>query len=100
MKRTIYLILCALLAGAMVSGVAFSADKGTAMQEQEIMITGTINNANQLVDSNGQIFQVADTENGKDLVTFVGLKVQVIGTVMEKEGKKLISVSDYEIVKK
>jgi len=51
------------------------------------------------VDKDGQIFDVADTQQGKELVTHVGLKVQVKGTVMESEGKKQISVSAYEIIK-
>jgi len=99
MKRTISIVVCALFVVVMMTGVAFSAEKGAAMQEQELMITGTINNANQIVDKDGQIFDVADTLQGKELVTHVGLKFQVKGTVMESEGKKQISVSAYEIIK-
>jgi phosphotransferase system IIA component len=43
---------------------------------------------------------VADTEQGKELMTHVGMNVQVKGTVLESEGKKQISVSAYEIIKK
>ena len=107
MKRTICLVVCALFMVAMMSGVAFSAEKGAAMAEkgaamldQEMMITGTINNANLIVDKDGQIFDVADTLEGKELLTHVGMKVQVKGTVLESEGKKQISVSAYEIMKK
>lgn len=100
MKRTICLVVCALFVVVMMSGVAFSAEKGVAKQDQEMMITGTINNANQIVDNDGQIFAVADTKEGKELVTHVGMKVQVKGTVLENEGKKQISVSVYEIIKK
>lgn len=100
MKRTICLVVCALFVLVMMSGVAFSAEKSTAKQDQEMMITGTINNANQIVDKDGQIFDVADTKEGKELVTHVGMKVQIKGTVLENEGKKQILVSAYEIIKK
>ncbi len=107
MKKTICLVVCALFMVVMMSGVAFSAEKGAAIAEkgaamldQEMMITGTINNANQIVDKDGQIFDVADTLEGKELLTHVGMKVQVKGTVLESEGKKQISVSAYEIMKK
>lgn len=100
MKRTICLVVCALFMVVMMSGVAFSAEKSVAKQDQEMMITGTINNANQIVDKDGQIFDVADTLEGKELLTHVGMKVQVKGTVLESEGKKQISVSAYEIMKK
>ena len=99
MKRTISIVACTLFVVVMMAGVAFSAEKGAAMQDQEQMITGTINNASQIVDKDGQIFDVADNQQGKELVTHVGLKVQVKGTVMENEGKKQISVSAYEIIK-
>ena len=100
MKRTICLVVCALFVVVMMSGVAFSAEKSAAKQDQEMMITGTINNANQIVDKDGQIFDVADNKEGKELVTHVGMKVQIKGTVLENEGKKQISVSAYEIIKK
>ena len=100
MKRTICLVVCALFVFVMMSGVAFSAEKSVAKQDQEMMITGTINNANQIVDKDGQIFDVADTLEGKELLTHVGMKVQVKGTVLESEEKKQISVSAYEIMKK
>lgn len=98
MKRTICLVVCALFMVVMMSGVALSAEKA-AEQDQGIMITGTINNSNQLVDKDGQIFSVADNEQGKELLSHVGMKVQVKGTVLESEGKKLITVTAYEILK-
>jgi len=98
MKRGICLVVCTLFMVAMMSGVAISAEKKTA--EQEIMITGTVSDANQLVDQQGQIFSIADTKEGKDLATHIGVKVQVKGTVMESEGQKQITVSAYEVIKK
>ena len=100
MKRTICLVVSALFVVVMMSGVAFSAEKSVAKQDQEMMMTGTINNANQIVDKDGQIFDVTDTKEGKELLTHVGMNVQVKGTVLESEGKKQISVSAYEIMKK
>jgi hypothetical protein len=81
----------------MMSGVALSAEKKAA--EQEIMITGTVSDANQLVDQQGQIFSIADTKEGMELATHIGVKVQVKGTVMESEGEKQIKVSAYKLIK-
>ena len=99
MKRTVNLVICALFVVAMMSGVALSAEKSAAIQAQEMMISGTINGTNQLVDKDGQIFDVADTQESKELLTHVGMKVQVKGTVLENGGKREISVSAYEIIK-
>lgn len=97
MKRTICLVVSVLFLVGMMSGVALSGEKKSA--EQEIMITGKINDANQLVDTKGQTFGVADNEKGKELLTHVGETVAVKGTVMENEGQKQISVSAYKIIK-
>ena len=103
MKRTICLAVFAVFLAVMISGVAFSADKkaaGKAAMGQEIMITGLVNNANQVVDKDGQAYQIAPTKEGMELSSYVGMKVQIKGTVMEKDGKKQIQVSDYEVMKK
>jgi hypothetical protein len=97
MKRTICLVVCALFMVVMMSGVAISAEKKAA--ESEVIITGTINDANQLVDKEGQVFSIAVTKEGQELVTNVGQKVQVKGTVLENEGQKQISVSAYKVIK-
>ena len=102
MKRTICLAVSALFVVVMMSGIAFSAEKKAAVPSmgQEIMITGMVNNASQLVAKDGQTFQIAETKAGMELSSYVGMKVQVKGTVMEKEGKKHITVSNYDIIKK
>jgi len=97
MKRTILLVVCALFMVVMMSGVALSAEKKAI--DQETMITGTINDTNQLVDKDGQAFGVADNEQGKELLTHVGEVVEVKGTVMESEGQKQIDVSAYKVIK-
>jgi len=97
MKRTICLVVCALFMVVMMSGVALSAEKKAA--ESEVIITGTIDDANQLVDKEGQVFSIADTKEGHELATNVGKKVQVKGTVMESEGQKQINVSIYKVIK-
>ena len=98
MKRTICLVVCALFMVGMMSGVALSGDKKAA--ESEVVITGTIDDANQLVDKEGQVFSIADTKEGRELVTNIGKKVEVKGTVMESEGQKQISVSAYKVIEK
>jgi len=102
MKKSICLVVFAVFLAVMMSGVAFSAEKKAAEKAmgQEIMITGMINNANQVVDKDGQAYLIAPTKEGMELSSYVGMKVQIKGTVMEKDGKKQINVSNYEVIKK
>ena len=102
MKKTICLAVFGVFLAVMMSGIAFSADKKAAEKDmgQEIMITGMVNNANQVVDKDGQAYQITPNKEGMELSSYVGMKVQIKGTVLEKDGKKQISVSDYEVIKK
>ena len=98
MKKTFYLVGCTLLMVILMAGVALSAEEIASETAQDILIIGSINDANQLVDNDGQTINVADNEEGKKLLSHTGQKVQVKGTVMESEGKKLITVSAYELI--
>lgn len=100
MKKTLGRVVFGLLMVAMVSGSAPSAEKKAPDKDQEIMISGTINNNHQIVDRGGQVFSIAHTQEGKELVSHVGMKVQVKGSVVEREGKRWITILHYEIVKR
>lgn len=62
-----------------------------------VTIQGEINESNQIVNNDGQVFEIADTEAGNDLAdNYIGEKVKVTGTV-EKDGDvQVISVMSFE----
>ena len=99
MKRTICLVVCALFMGVVMSGAALSAEKKNKEQEQEIIMTGRINNSNQIIDKWGQIFGIYDTKEGREMAIHVGMKVYVKGAIQKSEGQKWIRVSFFEIIK-
>ena len=74
MKKTISLAVVMMFMLVLMAGVALSADEKAAEQMQNVSITGTINDANQLVDNDGQTFNVVDNEEGKKLLTHAGQK--------------------------
>jgi hypothetical protein len=51
------------------------------------------------VADDGQIYEVVDTEKGAEVVDLVGKKVKVTGTVEEKDGEQVITVTSYEVIK-
>ena len=99
MKITIYLVVCALFMGVLMSGAALSAEEKATEQEQEIIMTGRINNSNQIIDKWGGIFGIYDTKAGREIAIHVGMKVYVKGAIQESEGQKWIRVSVFEIIK-
>jgi len=78
MNKTISLVVGTLLLVVLMSGIVLSVEEAVE-KEQSVMIVGIIGDANQLVDTNGKIFDVADTQEGKEMLTHVGKKVQVKG---------------------
>ena len=71
---------------------------GIAVAGSEVDISGVINEDGQLVDNSGMTYDIADSEEGSELMEMTGQKVAVKGTVMEAEGTKIITVSFFEVI--
>lgn len=64
----------------------------------EITIVGEVNDTYQIV-ADGQIYEVAVTPKGDDLVfNYIAVKVKVTGTVEEKGDSKIITVTSFTAV--
>lgn len=101
MKRTekmLSVVLAVLMLFTLISGVASAADKKAA--GQEVTITGTVSDGNQIVAADGETYGVTENEKGQEVGSLLGMKVQVMGTVFEQDGQKVIEVNSYEIMKK
>ena len=75
---------------ALLAGIAVAAD--------EVSITGTVNEDNQIVADNGQTYDIGDSEKGNEVIEMVGKKVSVKGTVTESEGTKTIEITSFEVI--
>jgi hypothetical protein len=64
----------------------------------EVTLIGEVNDSYQL-ESNGQIYEIADTPKGNDLAeNYISAKVKVTGTIEAKNDMKTITVSDFQVV--
>ena len=72
---------------------------GTGLAGGETMVSGKVTADNQLLGEDGQVYEVADTDNGNKLLEQMEKKVTVKGTVAEKDGVKMITVTSFEILK-
>ena len=71
---------------------------GIAVAGSEVSISGVINEDGQLIDNNGMAYDIAESDEGNELMEMTGQKVTVKGTVMEAEGTKIITVSSFKII--
>ncbi|MGD8251444.1 MAG: hypothetical protein PVH30_13250 [Desulfobacterales bacterium] len=90
MKKMWSVLLSVMLLTGAVWGVAIAAD--------EVVIMGTVNEENLLVNESGEAFILAETDEGIEVKSMVGKKVQVTGTVEEADGQKTVTITEYEVM--
>jgi hypothetical protein len=83
--------------GILIIGLAVILS-GIAVAGPEVSISGVINEDGQLVDDDGTAYDIAENEEGDQIMEMVGRKVTVEGTVMEADGTKIITVSTFKII--
>ena len=71
---------------------------GIAIAGAEVSISGVISEDGQLVDNDGMTYDIADNDEGNEVMEMAGQKVAVRGTVMETEGTKIITISSFKII--
>ena len=96
MKRKIFVVISVLFLTVCLCGLTIAKDLAAG---SKVTITGTINADNQLVDVEGQAFDLANTGKGMEVKAMIGKKIQIKGTVLENEGQKTVRISDYKIIK-
>jgi hypothetical protein len=70
-----------------------------AMASETVTIEGEVNDSFQIVAGDGQVYEVADTAQGTDLVeNHIGEKAKVVGTIEQDQDVKIISVTTFEIL--
>ena len=90
MKRKALISLLTVIALVFATGIAMAAEAVT--------IQGQVNEENQLVDQDGNVYKIADTEEGMKVMDMVGEKVEVKGTVQEDMGEKEITVESFSVL--
>ncbi len=63
---------------------------------EEVTITGTVTQEGNIMADDGQLYVVEDDEMQDELMELVGKKLEVAGTVGERDGKKILTIQGYE----
>ncbi|MBI5894668.1 MAG: hypothetical protein HZB24_01180 [Desulfobacterales bacterium] len=77
--------------------IFITAFAASAMAAEKIVI-GEVNDNYQVV-SDSQVYEIDNTEKGKDLAeNHVGAKVQVTGTVEKRDDMKILTIISYKVL--
>lgn len=83
---------------SLVTVIALVFAAGVVMAAEAVTVQGQVNEENQLVDQGGNVYQIADTEEGMKVMDMVGETVEVKGTVQEDMGEKEITVESFSVL--
>ncbi len=90
--------LVVLMALAMVAAWSVWASD-QVRQGDAVEVTGTLLENGQLQDDQGQTHMLAKDEETMQLMSHVGAKVQIKGTLVEQpEGERAIKIKSYQVV--
>lgn len=64
----------------------------------ELTITGSVNQENQFVDENGRVYGLAVCSKAFDTSVSPGQVVEIKDALLERDGQKTVSITDYKIV--
>ena len=73
---------------------------GSAQSESLVTISGVISEEGQLIDNDGVIYEIADSEIGFDLMELTGHRVKVTGQIMTTDEIVILIVETFEIIPK
>jgi hypothetical protein len=71
---------------------------GYGLSAEKMIIKGEVTEDSQVMDANGTIYDIADTEKGRQLLDNVGKVVEIQGTVMGESGMKEITVESFRLI--
>ncbi|MFH2219667.1 MAG: hypothetical protein ABII68_08410 [Pseudomonadota bacterium] len=91
MRSKFSICIAALLALSLIFSIP-------AMAASKITVVGEINDEYQIVGRDGNIYEIADTDMGNQLLNFIGSVVEATGTVQEEEGIKILFVESFKIM--
>ena len=91
MIKTSVKILAVLVLILVLAAPAFST---------EVTLIGKVNESYQIETDQGDVYDVADTDMGNELLNHVGETVEVTGIISEEEGVKIIRVIAYMVIEK
>ena len=93
MQRKIGLGLTLLLAAVVLfAGISCAGDQQA--KETEVLLKGSLNQSNQFVAEDGQIYDLAINEKTAELLDMPRQVIEIKGTLMEQGGQTTLIITD------
>lgn len=93
MKKVTTIALVVLMVAVSLVGTACAAETQSA--KEDVILKGTVDANNRFTDESGQTYEMAVNDQAVKLMDQPGQKIEIKGTVMEKEGVKTVVVKEF-----
>ncbi len=93
MKKVTTIALVVLMVAVSLVGTACAAETQSA--KEDVILKGTVDANNRFIDESGQTYEMAVNDQAAKIMDQPGQKVEIKGTVMEKEGVKTVVVKEF-----
>ena len=97
MKNIISLGLTTLMVAVFLVGISCAGDQRAP--ETEVLLKGALNQNNQFVDETGQEYDLVINEKTAALINMPEQMVEIKGTLVERDGKKSLTITEISPVK-
>ncbi len=71
---------------------------GVGIAAETVTLQGQVTEDNQFMAEDGEVYDIADTEKGSEVMELVGQEIEVRGTLSEDEGDKEITVESFSVM--
>jgi hypothetical protein len=70
-----------------------------AMKEQQkVTIIGEVNEESQIIGRDGTVYEIAITEAGNEVMSYIGAVVEVQGTLVVQHDVNIIYITSFKIL--
>jgi hypothetical protein len=87
-------IICVVASLLILSGML----AGISLAAKSVTIVGYVNDQYQIVDDEGTVYEIADSEKGEEVAELIDRKLRVTGSLMDADGTPIIEIIMYEVI--
>lgn len=71
---------------------------GISLAGKTVTIVGFVNEEYQIVDEEGTVYEIADSDKGEEVAELTGRKLKVTGNMLDADGTPIIDITRYELL--
>ena len=80
------------------TGAYASSSNDSMASGGQVTLSGTVNSNSQFIDNRGRSLNLTNTDEGLEVQSLVGQRVEIKGTVMDEGGQMTVDVREYKIL--